>query len=923
MTRVRDVRWSDIETAARTRDPQLAELTIDYMERGDPPEDRPEDADEGDAVAPLPDGTWTLRRLRTQLTSTALASQTPAERRATRRASWDALMAAPHPPPRLGLGALLVEIYEAGDEPGRAALFKILAEAKLGWGLWQGLKRIYKLAEARHDAGMFGLLAWRLDTANAGSMKPGEITRGTLVYMQRRAWRFLRQLGAAVPEAYPQFVVEVLRHYQPNTRFHAAWVASQVWGHQQLIGMGQGGLAGPQNKPADWAYPDAWKPSPDPLLRLLEHADADAVSQFCVLGLTELHPDALRNVEPAWLCRLGTKPLASVHTFITKLLTENPQFHPSKLAAIGLHDLVVDLCRSPSADARQYALTYVRAHAPSLEVSFLVGLATGPHPDASTFAVERLTKLSGSELGLPALVRLIAARATHELGKTKIQENFTVADLSCAAYISLMVAGRDAERFTDAWYAAAKTAAPASFLIALLKDPGVRRYRRRLYVERLSKRSAREIGIEWIHAALLDPIDTDAVSGWVRNGKLSGDEVDMAWWKAAVRRPALRPTALELLGNAKWVAPERLGADWLLAMLRQADPALRTFARRQLLEHLPPTEVGAGAVHGPWTLLAGSDQPEAVREFAATYLRVHHPQLGLEHPERKDLGIDSQLTHAAYDSATVLPLTDDPRADVRALASELADIEVARWGDATVPYRLAANRYPEPRGVGGAMLLRLDSPDVAPEHALPVSWLAVDAVFALAESPVKATREVALTLVRRHYDALGGAQRLAWLMESPDREVRLFAVRLLWEKHRPQSPRAGQPQPDAESKAARRFDAPEALRKFLGTVLYGLPPGRMERRVHQGVPDRALPASVAKQRLVSVLRDFAVEDGAFARVLSPLLETFVHSVARGERDACISALATIREAHPAMDFALAAASVEVRPPRRPRFGSTP
>ena len=48
--------------------------------------------------------------------------------------------------------------------------------------------------------------------------------------------------------------------------------------------------------------------------------------------------------------------------------------------------------------------------------------------------------------------------------------------------------------------------------------------------------------------------------------------------------------------------------------------------------------------------------------------------------------------------------------------------------------------------------------------------------------PVKATREIALTLVRRHYERIGGARRLAWLMESPDREVRLFAVRLL---HRP------------------------------------------------------------------------------------------------------------------------------------------
>jgi hypothetical protein len=158
-------------------------------------------------------------------------------------------------------------------------------------------------------------------------------------------------------------------------------------------------------------------------------------------------------------------------------------------------------------------------------------------------------------------------------------------------------------------------------------------------------------------------------------------------------------------------------------------------------------------------------------------------------------------------------------------------------------------------------------------------------------------------------------------MESPDREVRLFAVRLLWEKHRPgayHEPREGEDGP-----AQRRFDTSEALREFLRTVMFGLPPGRLERREHQGdeLPDRPLPASVAKARLVAVVRDFAVEDREFAQLALPVLEAFAHSEGKGERNGCICALATIRRAHPDLTIDLPAGSTPVRAARRPRFGS--
>ena len=218
-------------------------------------------------------------------------------------------------------------------------------------------------------------------------------------------------------------------------------------------------------------------------------------------------------------------------------------------------------------------------------------------------------------------------------------------------------------------------------------------------------------------------------------------------------------------------------------------------------------------------------------------------------------------------------------------------------------YRLAASEHKEPRKIGSEVLLELGEPGEGKKLSAPIEWLIPARVFALAESAVKASREVAAALIRRHYHRLGGAAKLAWLMESPDREVRIFAVRLLWEQHRPIStpdswaPKKGpglRPSAGAEPGGddMSRFETDEALRQFLRTVMFGLPPGRMERREPiAGLPKRRLAASEGKRRLIEVVRDFAVEDAGFAPLAVSVLDEFMHSQARGEWQSCVAALA--------------------------------
>jgi hypothetical protein len=191
----------------------------------------------------------------------------------------------------------------------------------------------------------------------------------------------------------------------------------------------------------------------------------------------------------------------------------------------------------------------------------------------------------------------------------------------------------------------------------------------------------------------------------------------------------------------------------------------------------------------------------------------------------------------------------------------------------------------------------------APDPAA-AAWL-VDGhkLFELAESPHKAAREVALTLIRRLYERVGGAERLVWLMDSPERDVRLFAVRLFWDRHRPK-PWPADFAPRRAAGAAigtERFADLAALRQFARNVLFGLPPGRIGERdpARPGAPapERALPASVAKRRLIEALRDVALDEIDLARAVAPVLTEFTESTAKGEWHASLQALTALRARH--------------------------
>ncbi|EDM75032.1 hypothetical protein PPSIR1_22421 [Plesiocystis pacifica SIR-1] len=918
----RDVTFADITGAIDNRDPQLADLIVRYLNLPDPPEDRPEGAPASEAK-PLGQDSWTLAKLRQTLSPYSLWGKSDDEIKAIRTEAWESLMAADNPPPRLRLGDLLIALYERGDEWGRSALIDVFRRAKMGWGIWRGFKRIYKLAEQRHDAELFGVLAWRLDVFTNKPYNYNEVSPATALYLRRRAWRYLRQLGAAVPELYPQFAVQVLRHYEAGYTPYGCWIIHQIWNHQSLVGSRSAGwYSSPPDKLSNRAFDAAWKLSAEPLLRLIEDSNNDGVLRFATRALEADFPETLREVDPAWLGRLGRKPAGSVHEFVISLLERNPEFHQSKLAGLGLHAMVLQLLGSPSEKAAKYAIEYAKNHAKGddLSAEVLLKLLQNATSPARKFAQSRLEKLDPKRIGLVGLIALLDTSA-QKFATKMLEAGFTPKDLTPALYLSLITGGWRQRQWVEKFFEKHKQKPSAALLKHVVESPQLSYWDKRRVYDQLRSRPVKEIGVEWIKAKLLDPESSDTISQWLRSGVLKKDQLDVAWLEGLVSNVRLRSTALAVLGDPAKVKPKRLRLSWLLELARHPDPELSSFARNYLLEHYAPEVFGGGdraaGVDRLWSMAAGSDggkaQPEAVRVFAQTYLVYHHPGIGPDKDDPLRGVLEAKLKSEDYGLDRARGLLLDPRPDVRRFAAAVAGQELVRWGDRDLVYALAASDYKEPRKIGSEVLLSIgEEHDDKPTP--PVDWLIPARVFALAESAVKSSREVASALIRRHYRALGGAARLAWLMESPDREVRLFAVRLLWEQHRPETipaswtPKKGPGVPSrAQAKVevlasapegSERFETGEALRQFLRTVMFGLPPGRTERREPiAGLPKRQLAASEGKRRLVEVVRDLAVEDGEFAPIAVVVLDEFMHSQARGEWQACVAALARIRATH--------------------------
>ncbi|MDC0683463.1 hypothetical protein [Sorangium atrum] len=911
---------ANVKQLATSGSPTLAEVVEAYLGQPDPKPD-----------APPREGALTFTAF-LQALSRAQGMRSPEQRREQSTDAWKRFLAQVDaaPPPRLELADLLVRIYEEGTDAGRGALRDIATSAPLVFGAWGGLKRIYKLAEARLDAELFGALAFRFDVELSRTRRR-EVSKGTLIYMRRRAWRFLRELGRSTPELYPQFAVEVLRHYAPGTSFGDLWVANHVWAHGtgKYDGRSFHGNVPPNDMVKHRAFDEAWKRSPDPLMLLLSTCQSDPPAKFAIQGLKKDFADTLRSVTPAWLARLAYRPLASAHEFLIETLLGSPELHQSKLRGLGLHDAALALLASPSAKARTFAIEYARAHATDLDPERLAALLDSEHKDTRAFAASALQGKSPRALGHAFLGRLLTHSETEAWAGKALSESFDRAELPEGFLVDMLYGESEQKKWAAAYFKAKyRPGEPgAGFWVRVLDDP---RHEddyqaTRSALDALGKYPIAAIGTPWLLGSLTRKRIGSTVATWLQKADalpdLTAEGVERL--KGLVFSAETRAVALEVLGNPKIVSPRQLTLPWLLALARRADPTLNGFARRYLLSHMKPQDFDAGqdasgrgdreaGTARLFALALGEKEPEPMRAFAQTYLRCHHPVLGPEQSEAKELELKPALKRGAFTAERIWPALSDKRDDVRRFAALITRAELRAWGYQTRVYELAHSDAKEVRNIAFDALRKVGDPSADPAIALTPEELDPAQVFALTESLKKSARELGLSLILKHYARLGGPERLGWLMQSADREVRLFAVRMLWEKHRPRDlppgwrprgARGDDARPAAElPEDAGRFADVEALRRFLRYVLSGIPAGRSPEPGDDAGSRRRLSASEAKRHVIEVVRDLAVEDAAFAALVAPVIAEFTGSIAKGEWQACLAALLRLKHAHPGLEI---------------------
>jgi hypothetical protein len=649
------LKLDDLRRAWQARDPELVRLIESLAEQPDEP---PE--------TPVREGAPTFDRFLADIRSPAfrrLSHEEQAQQRIERLKALEAPDAEVPLPDRLRMHEILLLLWQDDSPFARRCLLGAIAGVRLTYGPWRALKRIFKEAEARGDTEVYGALAARFDTAHAGGQYA--VSKATLAYLVRRAWRFLRRTGVVLPVAYADTAADFLAHYTDQTRWQRTWVANHVFYHEtkEYNRNRFTFRTPPANLLAHRAFADLWRRSPRSLFGLLERARSDRVRAFATEALKADFRAVLREVEPAWVARLVSVGSKAVDDFVVWILTNVPRFEQGAFRSLGLHEAVLRLFDSPSADARAYAAGYARTHARDLPVPELVRLVDNTSEPVRKLALDLLRERDPrTGVGLDAWGWLLETEHGHDLAAAALRKHFGAKELTPAWFKARLFSPSDeafdfARKFLPELHSPNKLG-PDFFIDLLdgldaLPTPGPRSLRRRLSYdvtsERVAKFAAKELerfdlnalDHGFLRRLLLRPTTRGTVLAWVNEGRLKAPTFPLdflkalafhpAWetdpWLAELRRgdrawareltfdEALADQVLAWLGDVRRFPAADLGFDWLMRLVDRSEPRYHDFATEVMIKALVPADFAPRQ-----TAPAGVSAPAAVDFGGASFV---------------------------------------------------------------------------------------------------------------------------------------------------------------------------------------------------------------------------------------------------------------------------------------------------------------
>jgi hypothetical protein len=610
----RAVSLDDVRRAWGARDPELPALVVALAKAPD----RDPDA------APRPEA-LTYPKFIGELRSWRFRHKPPEERARLRVERWKALEAEDAEvglPDRLWLHAILRDLWEDRSPYARDCLVRIIADVPLVWGPWRALKQIFKEAEERGDDEVFGALAARVD-AELAAWTPGrEVSRQTLAYLSRRAWRSLRQRAQQLPATYPDAACAVLRAYTDRTNWSRTWLSNHIFFHE--TGKYTRGRFTFRRAPSDLlkhrAWAELWQRSPRPLFELLETARSELVRRYAAEALKKDFRAAIREVEPAWVARLVGVRSQTVDGFVVWILSNVPRFEQRAFRELGLHEPVLTLLDSPADEAREYAAAYARTHARDLALERLLVLANNDHKDVRKLAADLLKERDPrKDVGLDAWGSLLGTRYGHDLAADALAKHFGARELSPDWFRERLLSNDNKVfQFASGLVHKVHTRAAlgAAWYRALLDDERLDWQVSNFATEALGRFPASEIGVDFLRRAMVHSQTRGAVTRWVNEEKVPSTEFgadflkvlayrpdwESSQWVAELRASGRRwaldlsfdenisQVALSWLSDVRKFTPDQLGFEWLLQLARRPEPGYHNFAVEYMIKAFLPAD---------------------------------------------------------------------------------------------------------------------------------------------------------------------------------------------------------------------------------------------------------------------------------------------------------------------------------------------
>lgn len=313
--------------------------------------------------------------------------------------------------------AILYHLYQINNENVRPALLEIFKTAPFKRNYFQRIRHIFKMAEYRRDAEVFGIIAYRFEKEAPAEWRL--YSPKTRQYLRRRVWHTLKQLGEENNLDYIKIAVEILlqyvdfdavnpqssnfsqwdsktRRYNSIARKWDAYASYLSFGHilyensprYILLNNTKAWRCRSNYKPGDpepkereEAFPQLWDAHPEALVKLLSKSNCRPVHHFAVKAL-KTNRKFCDELDINTLIKLLERAYGVTVEFAFELVGDrydpaNPNF-----------ELVLGLANCLLSQARQQAYSWIDAQRQIFlnDTNFIASLVTSKQQETRQFA---------------------------------------------------------------------------------------------------------------------------------------------------------------------------------------------------------------------------------------------------------------------------------------------------------------------------------------------------------------------------------------------------------------------------------------------------------------------------------------------------------------------------------------------------------